>query len=266
MKKFFKRILLGLVVYWALTFLIRLSQVVRNPEVLCEDSMEVINEGDDRHHQRAWQSISSRQYYCANYQTTGEQNVAGAIVRDEMPAKLGQYDYLWSRVYEVLAEDGVGQLDFLVDSIQNISASKGLSTIELAELVVTFVQDIPYRYVIPSDCDAYETNGTPCVGRIPYGILSPYEFLHTLYGDCDTRAVLIYALLKQLKYNVSIVVSDEYRHAMIAINLPAAGDYLIHQGRRYYFWETTATGWQMGLLPPSYNNKDYWKIALVNEL
>ena len=266
MKRFFKRVLFSLLIYMALTFLIRLSRVIRNPERLCEDSMEVINDQDDRLHNRAWNSLNHSTYYCTNYATTNEENTLGSGIRAEMPDKLGDYDYLWSRVYKILAEESEEQLGFLTDSLWNISREKQLTNTELAEMVVTFVQDIPYKFIIPTDCESYETNGTPCMGNIPYGILSPYEFLHSLYGDCDTRAVLIYAILHKLNFDVSIVVSDEYLHAMIAINLPASGDYLIHQGKRYYFWETTAKGWQLGLLPPNFNNKDYWKIALINEL
>lgn len=144
--------------------------------------------------------------------------------------------------------------------MENLDRSK------LAELVVTFVQDIPYSYVLPGDCESYKTNGKPCVGDVTLGIYSPYEFIHTLNGDCDTRSVLIYAILQELAFDPMILISDEYAHAMIALNIPTSGDYILSGGEKYYFWETTAKGWPVGMLPPTTGNKDYWKIALHDEL
>ena len=133
-------------------------------------------------------------------------------------------------------------------------------------MIVTFVQDIPYSYVLNIDCDDYQTGDKPCIGNVALGLLSPYEFIHSLYGDCDTRAVLIYTILEELGFDPMIVVSDEYAHAMLALNIPASGDHLTYRGNNYYFWETTAKGWPIGMLPPTTNNVNYWKIALVNEL
>jgi len=154
---------------------------------------------------------------------------------------------------------------FIVDSLSFIAGQKQLSRVELAQMVVTFVQDIPYSYILDKDCATYQTNGKPCIGNIALGILSPYEFLHSLYGDCDTRAVLIYAILDELGFDPMIVVSNQYAHAMLALHLPSSGDHLRHRGKNYYFWETTAEGWLLGMLPPTTNNVNYWKIALVNE-
>jgi hypothetical protein len=61
------------------------------------------------------------------------------------------------------------------------------------------------------------------------------------------------------------MISNEYRHAMIAIDLPASGDHIIHKGKKFYFWETTNTGWLPGMLPPDTNNIAYWKITLDHE-
>ena len=73
-----------------------------------------------------------------------------------------------------------------------------------------------------------------------------------------------YVILEHMGYDPMIVVSDEYAHAMLALNLPAQGDYIRYAGKKYYFWETTATGWGIGMLPPESNNKEYWKKALVS--
>ena len=59
----------------------------------------------------------------------------------------------------------------------------------------------------------------------------------------------MYTLLKQLGYKPAIVTSDAYRHAMLAVDIPAGGDYITDRGIKYYFWETTAKNWEIGVLP-----------------
>lgn len=267
------RNLLKYVVYPVLVYVLlnTVIQVLRtggaSRSANCTDQMQVINAAGDRDHEHVWQLVNQSRYYCTKYQTTEEANLQAADIRSTLGDRLGyEYDYLWGRVYEVLVQDSGDEINYLADSLRTIAQRKEMNTLELAELVVSFVQDIPYSYVIGGDCETYETDGKPCLGNIPFGIISPYEFLHTQYGDCDTRAVLIYVLLEYLGYTPAIVVSDEYRHAMLALNLPATGDFLEHRGERYYFWETTSTGWPLGILPPNSNNVKYWKIALAHEL
>lgn len=89
------------------------------------------------------------------------------------------------------------------------------------------------------------------------------EFLHTLKGDCDTRTVLLYGLLKGLGYSPKIANSEFYLHSMLLLDIPSRGEYLVENGKRYYFWETTAAGWQSGQLPPRFSQKKHWEIVLA---
>ncbi len=215
-------------------------------------------------HQRSWQFISNADNYCLSFRTKMEGHALSEEYRKATISRLSHPEDPWSELYrDFSARDE--QILFLVDSFRTIADSQQLSGIDLAELVLTFVQDIPYSYVIPGDCADRETGDNPCVGNVELGLFTPYEFLHTERGDCDTRSVLIFAVLERLGFDPAILISDEYAHAMIALNIPTAGDFVIYQGKKYYFWETTAKGWMAGMLPPSYGNKNYWKIALANE-
>lgn len=218
----------------------------------------------DRHHQREWYVYEQAAIYCLEYQSLDSLNELESRERSEMRIRLSESNF-WGAVYNHLVNQGRGKLNYLADSLSNVAYDNSMSRLDLARLTVSFVQDIPYSYVIPSSCDELNTGGKPCLGNVPFGIIGPYEFVHTLYGDCDTRAVLLYVLLEKMNYDPMIVVSTEYAHAMLALNIPAQGDYLSFAGKKYYFWETTATGWSIGMLPPDTNNIDYWEIALVNE-
>lgn len=231
----------------------------------CTDQFEVINEANDRLHQRDWRIRNHSSSFCTSYES--RENVSQQLgkQRDQITKTRGDYEFYWGNVYSTLVDESKEHIDFLVDSLEQVSFENELSRGELAELVVTFVQDIPYSYILAKSCESRDTKNHPCLGNIAFGLLSPYEFLHTLYGDCDTRAVLIYALLEELGFDPMIVISYEYAHAMLALNHPATGEYMSHKGKKYYFWETTGRGWPLGVLPPSSNNVKYWKIALVNE-
>ncbi|WP_436514542.1 hypothetical protein [Ekhidna sp. To15] len=252
------------VIFLILSGLIDLFQVKDLDIPVCEDSYMVINASNDRFHQRDWEMVDYSHSFCASYESVESLSLSAGEKRNEIIVNLDSYEDLWGKIYKELVAESKSGIDFLADSLADISREKELSRSELAELVVTFVQDIPYSYVRVKDCSESNNKGKPCIGHIAYGLLSPYEFLHSLYGDCDTRAVLIYSLLENLGFDPMIVVSNEYAHAMVALNIPATGDHLIHRGKNYYFWETTGKGWPIGMLPPNSNNVKYWKIALVN--
>ncbi len=262
----FRFLVFVVIVYVILTAVIGLFKVDDYSPVVCVDRFEVINEENDRWHQREWDFLNYSQSFCASYESVESVSLASGKNRNKIIYELDSYENLWGSVYHALVEDSRMEISFLVDSLQQIALDQQLRRPELAELVVTFVQDIPYSYVRVEDCAEANNQGKPCVGNIALGLLSPYEFLHSLYGDCDTRAVLIYSLLEAMAFDPMIVVSNEYAHAMLALNLPASGDHLTFQGKNYYFWETTAKGWPLGILPPNTNNVNYWKIALVNKL
>ncbi|MDG1331411.1 MAG: hypothetical protein P8P74_03730 [Crocinitomicaceae bacterium] len=219
-----------------------------------------------RRTKRSWTSQNSRNtYYCANYYTKNSDNSDGREYR-------GSYsDYysktqgeLWGTLYQALYEHDKHLLDPIVDSLREIKRDKNMSRTKFAEVVVAFVQDIPYTYIkTEQDCEEREFKDYPCLPNQKWGILSPVEFLHTLYGDCDTRTVLLYTLLKKLGYSPKIANSNFYLHSMLLLDVPSSGEYLVHNYKRYYFWETTAPGWKSGQLPPDYGEIKHWEIVLV---
>ena len=233
-------------------------------DAACDEYVLENEETYDREHQREWKIPQVAASFCIGYPTFESVRRSEEEKRAEMAVPYRNENF-WGALYRNLVDQTGNELDYLVDSLVNVATENQYSNLDLARLTVSFVQDIPYSFVMPMECEKYETKGKPCLGNIAYGIISPYDFLHTLYGDCDTRSVLLFVLLQKMGFDPMIVVSDEYAHAMLALNIPAQGDYLKYAGKKYYFWETTAQGWSIGMLPPDTNNKNYWKIALVNE-
>jgi hypothetical protein len=58
--------------------------------------------------------------------------------------------------------------------------------------------------------------------------------------------------------------SYKYKHAMLGINLSGRGNYLSANGKKYYFLETTYPEWNIGDLPPEFNNTRFWFIEEID--
>src|SRR5690606_21400881 len=139
-----------------------------------------------------------------------------------------------------------------------------MSQREFAEVVISCIQSIPYYLVLHESCSIRQNmdgfvrdylaqcNTDCCIGDVGYGVRSPLEFLSDLKGDCDTRALLLFTLLKRFGYDVALITSERYRHAAIAVGLdqsPDAADAAIHlDGRILYPCETTSAGFRIGEL------------------
>lgn len=211
---------------------------------------------------RKWLDYHNDVTYTAHYSLQKKWHSEAYDSRDQFNVTYWQNDDdFWRQVYIGLYNQNRNQLDFIQDSLQYIGDSLKLDRTDFAHMVVSFVQDIPYNYVLPDSCDAKHSD-FPCVPFVKYGILSPVEFLCTLQGDCDTRTVLLFTLLRNFGYEPVIVNSNEYLHSMLALDIPTSGDYLEYRGKRYAFWETTNVGWLPGMLPPDMNNTSYWNVIL----
>ena len=174
-------------------------------------------------------------------------------------------------LYSSLNRFDQNRLDMIYSTLQRIRNENNLSRNRFAEVVVSLIQSIPYSYNIENDCEgnnlpeAYKEaikSGIPCLSFTRHDILSPLEFFYLKKGDCDSRTVLIYNILKRFGYDVAILNSNLYAHSMIGINLPTYGKYKIINGKKYYFWETTAQGWELGVLPPDWWDISKWYLAL----
>lgn len=180
--------------------------------------------------------------------------------------------YTIAQLYRNVINYDSDKLIHVHKELWRIKEAKNLSRTQFANLIVSFVQSIPYSVLVNSSCSfAYYSNdvvkelmdqGIECDGPVTGGIYSPVEFIGRFHGDCDTRTVFLYTVLKYFSYDVVILNSDTYAHSMLGINLPTSGKYKYYNNKRYYFWETTAKNYQIGMLPSSISNTNYWYVEL----
>lgn len=118
-----------------------------------------------------------------------------------------------------------------------------LSSFDLAQLVVTFVQAIPYE--IPE--------------QEPFGVLPPALVASQRKGDCDSKALLAHMILRELGIESMMIGSNAHHHEMLGIALPAPGTKFTYAGRDYAFTEMTAKGSPIGHINPRLLAPNDWK-------
>ena len=234
-------------------------------EKICEDQVWMENEPLTRKFiSRTWLEPVSYDQYCAQYFLDEKEKILASENRENIkPNNRSTYKQYWKTVYSRLYEHDKFKIKPVADSLQHVAIKLELNQEKLLHLLFSFVQDIPYEFMLPDECA--ENENAPCNSFVQFGLYAPVEFLYSLSGDCDTRTVLLYTLLKNFGYKPLIVNSLEYKHSMIAIGFPFSGDFINHKGRKYYFWETTAEGWLPGMLPPDMDHIPYWQVILDAE-
>jgi len=168
--------------------------------------------------------------------------------------------------------------DSIVNLLKQKAVAKKLNSIQTAEMVIAFIQEIPYVLVHQNSCEniqsseprnsfiaKYHQDKKPCLPNVAGGVQSPYEFLHNLKGDCDTRSLLGYTILKKLNISASIWVSEAYGHSILGVGLPVGnGVYKTIKGLNHYGVELTNKGFRLGMIAPQQRDMSNWDIALYS--
>lgn len=185
------------------------------------------------------------------------------------------------RMYTSLESHDAAKLDGFYAAFDTLRRRRRMNEQQFAEMIVSCIQSIPYYLVVDKGCDASSYRNDPyvanylracrsdcCVGNMKYGVRSPGEFVSDLKGDCDTRALILYSLLRHFDYDVALLTSMEYKHALIAVHFRESfgqsGVGLPINGRNYLLWETTGKGYRPGDIPVGISNLRYWTVTLLN--
>jgi hypothetical protein len=161
----------------------------------------------------------------------------------------------------------MGPLDSMAKAMRIDIARKNISGLDVLNYVVTAIQTPPYTLINgPSEsdpdqcpCNQFGTNwlndcnprpdGKGCCNNVaPYAVFTPAEFIMKKAGDCDTKSLIAYALLKKMGYDAALIVGNVQLggsisgHAMLAVAnikpvIPTR--YLEYNGLIYFPWEVT---------------------------
>ena len=225
--------------------------------------------GDYYVHEHTWKDNKQNEYEGTFKVKESYMNVCTAY-RDGLR---GSSTY--PQVYKKLSNFDKNKLDELIDMYDEIKHDKKLNQKQFADMVVTSIQNIPYVLVHDYSheeadekwggfIEEYHKSGDVCLEKIKFGLQSPVEFMCNFLGDCDTRVLLCYLVLKEFGFDVAMLGSTTYGHEVLGISGNYRGSYVKKDGIKYYAWETTATGYRPGVLSPDFSNMDYWFVDITS--
>ncbi|MBE0673326.1 MAG: hypothetical protein IH591_01570 [Bacteroidales bacterium] len=82
----------------------------------------------------------------------------------------------------------------------------------------------------------------------------PIETLAEEKGDCEDSAILGASILKTMGYDSALIFLPGHCALGIAGTDDMPGSYIEHDQKKYFYCETTASGWKIGELPEDYEN------------
>lgn len=77
----------------------------------------------------------------------------------------------------------------------------------------------------------------------------PLETLADEGGDCEDSAILLASLLRELGYGTVLIQFKDHMAVGVKGEDSIPGSYYEMEGNRYYYVETTSTGWDIGEVP-----------------
>ena len=154
---------------------------------------------------------------------------------------------VWAEVYRRIYNNSSPQLKSVLEGFNKIFMKENFDARDKVYFVITFVQNIKYE----------RPGGTldlfPPLGTIAYR-----------FGDCDSKAMLLYVILERMGIDCAMMWSYNYKHAMLGIKVNGMGNFLTTNGKKYYFLETTYPNWDVGEIPPEFGNIKFWFVSEID--
>lgn len=221
-----------------------------------------------------WNDLQNTRKYTANISVNSQTACKAYSFRENLNINYtGDDEKYYGELYAKLSNFSSPKMANIFKTFENIKKNKKLSQEQFAESIVTFIQNIPYTLVIDKSAKEAQKQGgivgsylrdkRPYMENIKFGLQTPIEFLFNKKGDCDTRTVLAYTILKRFGYDVAILNSKS--HSMLGVNLPAYGTSVNVRGKKYFFWETTSENWQLGQMPDEQKHEKNWVVVLASK-
>jgi hypothetical protein len=128
----------------------------------------------------------------------------------------------------------------IIGEFDDIAAAEGYDDVQVVELVVAFVQSLPY------------TSDDVTTGFDEYARY-PIETLVDGGGDCEDSSILTSAILDGMEYGA--VLFNLPGHVGVGVDVDHYGTYWLYEDVKYYYVETTGEGWEIGELPEAHQGQ-----------
>lgn len=189
-------------------------------------------------------------------------------------------------VYNSMYNNDRKSLKSIVDAYKREIKSAGISNYqEGLDFVVSSIQSLGYTFICDGEIINCGKNGNPsedcrppkkgffsddfgcCDNVKPLGVYSPVEFAFNRTGDCDTKSLFAYTILKEMGYkDVAVLIGNANGggHSMLGVkvsNPPFNKLFIRHNnGSKYYAWEVTQGDNKLG--QNCWSTWDDWRISI----
>jgi hypothetical protein len=132
----------------------------------------------------------------------------------------------------------------LASDLQAFGDRNNLSKREVVNHAIAFTQGMKYTKDVEVGYDEYPRY--------------PVETLVDRGGDCEDTSILLAEFLEKLGYGAVLLLIPDASHAAVGVlgEDSVDGTYYEYQGDRYYYIETTGSGWEVGQVPDFVKNSD----------
>jgi len=130
-------------------------------------------------------------------------------------------------------------IDGLVKNINEAAEKENYSEYQTVEFAASFVQNLPYTVdSATSPFDEYPRY--------------PVETLVDNGGDCEDTSILLASILDSMGYGVILIELPGHCAVGVKGGANIYGMYWEYAGEKYFYIETTDSGWAIGELPDEY--------------
>ena len=155
----------------------------------------------------------------------------------------------WQRYYRMIYRDNSGRLKQTASDIYNAiypELKKSVpqdADIKYAQTLLSWVQNFSYQRAATKNESDFTSLPASISGK---------------GSDCDSRSMLVSALLNYTGIDTAILISREYSHAVVVTDIPAPGQsFTMENEREYLIGETTAkVTW--GMIAQEHADRTKW--------
>jgi len=151
----------------------------------------------------------------------------------------GELSENWEEEYYALFFErplGENSIQEIARKTKNLGEEKKLTEDQIVELVLSFVQAIPYD----------DAKADSILGSGQESINYPYETLFLKSGVCSDKSILAASILRELGYGTALFTYEAEKHMALGIKCPLEYS---HNNSGYCYAETTSTGFKIGMIP-----------------
>ncbi|HEX9261782.1 MAG TPA: hypothetical protein VF893_04565, partial [Candidatus Bathyarchaeia archaeon] len=141
---------------------------------------------------------------------------------------------------------------FVAENLNETALKENYEPVDQVSFALAFVQSLPYT----SD------NVTSGFDEYPR---FPVETLMDNGGDCEDTSILFATLTLIMGYG-TVYVNPPDHCAVGVLGDGLVGSYYTYKNKTYYYCETTGTGWEIGQIPPQFEDSNAYIYDIYYQL